>query len=68
MLLHLSAGSIKKITNLEAKQSDTTLYADDAAYGSSYCNNDFEDNAPGRFSFLIFHADKVLKSDTLKKE
>lgn len=63
MLSHLSAGSIKKITNLEAKQSATTLYADDTAYGSSYRNDDFEDNAPSRFSFLIFHVDKVLEDD-----
>lgn len=63
MFSHLSAGSIKKITNLEAKQSDTTLYADDTAYCGSYRNDDFEDNAPSRFSFLIFHVDKVLEDD-----
>lgn len=34
---------------------NTTLYTYDAAYSSCHCNDNFQDGAPSRFSFLIFH-------------
>lgn len=40
---------------------NATLYTYDAAYGGRHCDDNFEDDAPGRFSFLNFHKDKVLR-------
>lgn len=47
---------------------NATLYTYDAAYSGCHCDNNFENDAPGRFSFLIFHKGKVLKGDTLKNK
>lgn len=43
---------------------NATLYTYDAAYSGCHCDNNFENDALGRFSFLIFHKGKVLKGDT----
>lgn len=45
---------------------NAALYSYDAAYSGSHCDNNFENDAPSGFSFLIFHEGKVLKGDTLK--
>lgn len=47
---------------------NAALYSYDAAYSGCHCDNNFENDAPGRFSFLIFHKGKVLKGDTLKNK
>ena len=40
-----------------AGRLNATLYAYDAAYGGSYCDDNFQDGAPDRFFLLIFHTD-----------
>lgn len=42
-------------------QLNTTLYTYDAAYSGRHCDDNFEDKAPSRFSFRIFHKDKILR-------
>lgn len=40
---------------------NATLYTYGAGYSGRHCDDNFENDAPGKFSFLIFHKDKILR-------